>query len=115
MSDLVLDAVEPVPATTQRYAIVACGAVWRVLSQRALLGHFQRRSEAWATAVRLAREAEEAGHSVQLLAQDEDGDFAIRLIYSDCRIPARMTMDWAPPAEAAEPSREDEQPLLYLW
>ena len=63
------------------YAVISCGAEWRVLTCRRQFGHFHRRATAWAVAVELAKEAAAAGRPVELLLQGEDSDYALNFVY----------------------------------
>jgi diguanylate cyclase (GGDEF)-like protein len=63
-----------------RYAVLRCGDDWRVVSERRQFGRFETRSAAFQCALRLAREANASGLSVELLQTDEAGELrALRL------------------------------------
>ncbi|RZI70685.1 MAG: EAL domain-containing protein [Pseudomonas sp.] len=63
-----------------RYAVLLCGNDWRVVSERRQLGHFSTRSAAFQCALRLAREANASGSTVELLHTDDGGELrAFRL------------------------------------
>ena len=69
------DARELSPAARViRYAILLCGADWRVISERRQFGRFQTRSAAFQCALRLAREANASGAAVELLHADSAGE-----------------------------------------
>jgi len=76
-------ATEDTPAATGkvvRYAILLCGADWRVVSERRQLGRFVSRAAAFQCALRLAREANASGAAVELLHADVGGELrAFRL------------------------------------
>ena len=63
------------------YAVISCGAEWRVLTGRRQFGHFHRRATAWAVAVELAKDAAAHGRPVELLLQGEESDFALNFVY----------------------------------
>lgn len=63
-----------------RYAVLRCGDDWRVVSERRQFGRFETRSAAFQCALRLAREANASGLSVELLQTDDVGELrALRL------------------------------------
>ncbi len=63
-----------------RYAVLRCGDDWRVVSERRQFGRFDTRSAAFQCALRLAREANASGLSVELLQSDDVGELrALRL------------------------------------
>jgi EAL domain-containing protein (putative c-di-GMP-specific phosphodiesterase class I) len=63
-----------------RYAVLRCGEDWRVVSERRQFGRFETRSAAFQCALRLAREANASGRSVELLQSDDAGELrALRL------------------------------------
>ncbi len=63
-----------------RYAVLRCGEDWRVVSERRQFGRFETRSAAFQCALRLAREANASGLSVELLQADDAGELrALRL------------------------------------
>lgn len=76
---------DPVAETPEpkllRYAVIYSGSVWRVLSARAQIGRYPSRAEAMAVAVKLTRQALEAGQMSELYAQDEAGDFALHPLF----------------------------------
>lgn len=57
-----------------RYAILLCGADWRVVSERRQFGRFVSRAAAYQCAMKLAREAIASGFSVELLHADVSGE-----------------------------------------
>jgi hypothetical protein len=57
-----------------RYAVLRCGADWRVVGQHRKIGPFADRSSAVTSGARLALEAERAGHEVEFLVQDDSGE-----------------------------------------
>ena len=67
---------------TLRYAVIACGQEWRVVSGRAQIGHFETRVEALAVAINLTKEALAEGHEAELLAQPEGPDAEMRPLFS---------------------------------
>lgn len=67
-----------------RYAVLRCGDAWRVVSERRQFGHFDTRSAAFQCALRLAREANASGRSVELVQTDEVGEMrTLRLAAGD--------------------------------
>ncbi len=60
--------------TLVRYAILLCGADWRVVSERRQFGRFSSRSAALQCALGLAREAMASGASVEILHADLGGE-----------------------------------------
>lgn len=63
-----------------RYAVLLCGSRWRVVSRRRQLGHFPTRSAAFQCALRLAREANASGLTVELIYSEVAGELrALRL------------------------------------
>lgn len=66
---------------TQVYAVITTSHGWRVASRRAQIGRFFSRAAAMAVAVGLIKQAAAEGHKVALLAQDEDGDPALRPMF----------------------------------
>ena len=63
-----------------RYAVLRCGDDWRVVSERRQFGRFETRSAAFQCALRLSREANASGLSVELLQTDDAGELrALRL------------------------------------
>ena len=74
-------ADDPAHPILHRYAVIACGAEWRILTAQRQFGHFRRRASAWLVAVGLAKAAEEVGHPVELCLQGDDGDLTFRRIY----------------------------------
>ena len=79
------DTLTPPPAAYAddplSYAVISCGAEWRVLTCRRQFGHFHRRATAWAVAVELAKEAAAAGRPFELLLQGEESGFALNFVY----------------------------------
>ena len=61
-------------AAKQRYAILRAGSEWQIVCSRRRMGHFQSRELAVEAGARLARQAVEAGHEVELLVQEEAGE-----------------------------------------
>lgn len=57
-----------------RYAILLCGEDWRVVSERRQFGRFPNRAAAFQCAMRLAREANASGATVELLHADTGGE-----------------------------------------
>ncbi|MDQ8028528.1 MAG: EAL domain-containing protein [Brevundimonas sp.] len=57
-----------------RYAILLCGDDWRVVSERRQFGRFPNRAAAFQCAMRLAREANASGATVELLHADTGGE-----------------------------------------
>lgn len=68
--------------STLRYAVIACGEEWRVVSGRAQIGHFVTRAEALAVAINLTKEALAEGHEAELLAQPEGLDAEMRPLFT---------------------------------
>jgi hypothetical protein len=69
------------PPLTLRYAVIAAGREWRVLSGRAQIGRFATRAEALVVAVGLTKQALQSGHQAELLAQQEGGDFSLQPMF----------------------------------
>ena len=68
------------PGDVVRYAVLLCGSRWRVVSRRRQLGHFPTRSAAFQCALRLAREANASGLTVELIYSEVAGELrALRL------------------------------------
>lgn len=73
-----------------RYAVLRCGEDWRVVSERRQFGRFETRSAAFQCALRLAREANASGLSVELLQADDAGELrALRLSGDAAAAPRR--------------------------
>lgn len=72
----------PSGASTLRYAVIACGQEWRVLSGRAQIGHFETRAEALALAINLTKAALAEGHEAELLAQPGGPDIVLLPLFS---------------------------------
>ncbi|MFN3559820.1 MAG: putative bifunctional diguanylate cyclase/phosphodiesterase [Brevundimonas sp.] len=70
----VLDRETPDDARLVRYAILLCGEDWRVVSERRQFGRFPTRAAAFQCAMRLAREANASGATVELLHADAGGE-----------------------------------------
>jgi diguanylate cyclase (GGDEF)-like protein len=72
---------DPRPARdVVRYAVLLCGSEWRVVSERRQLGHFPSRAAAFQCALRLAREANASGLTVEILYSEIGGELkAFRL------------------------------------
>jgi hypothetical protein len=70
----VADQAEAAGEVLIRYAILLCGADWRVVSERRQFGRFQSRSAALQCALGLAREAMASGASVEILHADLGGE-----------------------------------------
>jgi diguanylate cyclase (GGDEF)-like protein len=66
-----------------RYAVLRCGDDWRVVSERRQFGRFDTRSAAFQCALRLAREANASGLSVELLQSDDAGELRALRLSSD--------------------------------
>ena len=69
-----LTTVEGGAGPIVRYAVLLCGADWRVVSERRPLGRFASRAAAIECALRLAREATASGARVELLHADACGE-----------------------------------------
>lgn len=67
----------PEGAPVVRYAVLLCGAEWRVVSERRQFGRFSSRSAAFQCALRLAREANASGAAVELLHADGAGELRL--------------------------------------
>jgi len=59
---------------TIRYAVLAVGAEWRVVSARRQIGHFATRGLAVEAALRFAQEAARSGCCVEILYADQGGE-----------------------------------------
>jgi hypothetical protein len=56
-----------------RYAVLRVGAEWRVVCARRRIGRYTTRARAVEAGARLAREAVEPGHAVEIMMQDHTG------------------------------------------
>ena len=81
MTDLLTTSLAASADDPLSYAVISCGAEWRVLTCRRQFGHFHRRATAWAVAVELAKEAAAYGRPVELLLQGEEPDYALNFVY----------------------------------
>ncbi len=72
----------PEPPPRLRYAVIACGRDWRVLSGRAQIGRFATRAEALAVAIGLTKQALAEGRHIELLAQPEGPDPGLYPLFS---------------------------------
>jgi hypothetical protein len=63
--------------------VLRCGDDWRVVSERRQFGRFETRSAAFQCALRLAREANASGLSVELLQSDDAGELRALRLSSD--------------------------------
>lgn len=86
-----------------RYAILLCGDDWRVVSERRQFGRFPNRAAAFQCAMRLAREANASGATVELMHADAGGE--LKSFYlTDQTEPPGMGLD-EPEAMLAAPRK----------
>ncbi len=87
---------------TIRYAVLAVGSEWRVVSARRQIGHFATRGLAVEAALRFAQEAARSGCCVEILYADQGGEL------HTFQVPALMLSPQAtaPAAPSAPPQPE---------
>jgi hypothetical protein len=89
---------------TIRYAVLAVGAEWRVVSARRQIGHFATRGLAVEAALRFAQEAARSGCCVEILYADQGGELHA------FHVPALML---SPPPVAPDVPTPQQQPEAW--